>query len=60
MSPARSWRDVKAEAHRLYPQMADPAVQARARAELDAYVAGHHLNFAFKVDVRFSCSGVVT
>lgn len=35
--------DIKAEAHRRNPELADPARQAQARAELDAYVAGHHL-----------------
>ncbi|MCC5579602.1 helix-turn-helix transcriptional regulator [Microtetraspora sp. AC03309] len=43
MSPARSWREVKAEAHRRHPELADPSRQAAADAELDAYVAGHHL-----------------
>ncbi|MEU4513739.1 helix-turn-helix transcriptional regulator [Nonomuraea wenchangensis] len=43
MSSARRWQDVKAEAHRRHPELADPERQARARAELDAYVAGHHL-----------------
>ena len=42
MTTARSWREIKAEAHRLHPELADPARQARARAELDSYVAGHH------------------
>jgi DNA-binding XRE family transcriptional regulator len=43
MSPARSWRDVKAEAYRVNPELADPGVQARARVETDAYVVGFHL-----------------
>ncbi|WP_406287958.1 helix-turn-helix domain-containing protein [Embleya sp. NBC_00896] len=43
MSPARRWQDVKAEAHRVDPTLADPAVQSRARAEMDAYVVGFHL-----------------
>ena len=43
MSTGRSWQDVKAEAHRRHPELADPERQAKARAELDAYVAGHHL-----------------
>src|SRR3569833_2405307 len=43
MSTGRNWRDVKAEAHRRHPELADPERQAEARAELDAYVAGHHL-----------------
>jgi DNA-binding XRE family transcriptional regulator len=43
MSTGRSWQDVKAEAHRLNPELDDPERQARARAELDAHVAGHHL-----------------
>ncbi|MDP9866394.1 MULTISPECIES: helix-turn-helix domain-containing protein [Streptosporangium] len=42
MSPARRWREVKAEAHRLHPELATPERQA-AEAELDAYVAGYHL-----------------
>jgi hypothetical protein len=40
MSSGRNWREVKAEAHRLYPEMADPQRQAAADALLDAYVAG--------------------
>ncbi|GII00553.1 helix-turn-helix domain-containing protein [Planobispora takensis] len=43
MSPARRWQEVKAEAHRLHPELATPERQAAAEAELDAYVAGHHL-----------------
>lgn len=43
MSTGRNWREVKAEAHRLHPELASPALQDRAREELDAYVAGHHL-----------------
>jgi DNA-binding XRE family transcriptional regulator len=43
MSPARSWRDVKAEALRVDPELADPVVRSRARAETDAYVIGFHL-----------------
>ncbi|MFG3440960.1 helix-turn-helix domain-containing protein [Nonomuraea sp. NPDC047897] len=43
MSTARRWQDVKAEAHRRHPELTDPGRQAKARAELDAYVAGHHL-----------------
>ncbi|WP_214109282.1 helix-turn-helix domain-containing protein [Acrocarpospora catenulata] len=43
MSTARRWQDIKAEAHRRHPEMADPERQAKARAELDAYIAGHHL-----------------
>lgn len=43
MSTGRRWDDVKAEAHRRHPEMAAPERQAKARAELDAYVAGHHL-----------------
>ncbi|MEU6722032.1 XRE family transcriptional regulator [Nonomuraea sp. NPDC046802] len=43
MSTARRWQDVKAEAHRRHPELADPQRQAKARAELDAYVADHHL-----------------
>ena len=43
MSIARRWQDVKAEAHRLHPELADPDRQAKARGELDAYVAGFHL-----------------
>ena len=39
MSTARRWQDVKAEAHRLHPELADPDRQAKARGELDAYVA---------------------
>ena len=43
MSTGRNWRDIKAEAHRLHPELAAPARQAQASDELDAYVAGHHL-----------------
>ncbi|MER6946916.1 helix-turn-helix transcriptional regulator [Nonomuraea sp. NPDC000554] len=43
MSPARRWQEVKAEAHRLHPEMASPERQAAAEADLDAYVAGYHL-----------------
>ena len=43
MSPARNWREVKAEAHLRHPDMADPVRHAAADAELDAYEAGHHL-----------------
>lgn len=43
MSTGRRWQEVKAEAHRRNPGLADPERRARARAELDAYVAGHHL-----------------
>ncbi|MFD8593178.1 hypothetical protein ACFV1B_27110 [Streptomyces sp. NPDC059637] len=39
MSPERRWQDVKAEAHRLNPDLAGPQKQAEARAELDAYIA---------------------
>lgn len=37
------WQDVKAEAYRRNPRMADPARKAAARAALDAFVAGYHL-----------------
>jgi DNA-binding XRE family transcriptional regulator len=43
MSPARRWPDVKAEACRINPTLADPTMQAQARAELNAYVVGFHL-----------------
>lgn len=43
MSSARRRQDVKAEAHRRHPEPADPKRQAKARAELDAFIAGHHL-----------------
>lgn len=43
MSTARRRQDVKAEARRRHPEPADPERQARARAELDAYIAGRHL-----------------
>jgi DNA-binding XRE family transcriptional regulator len=43
MRTARRWQDVRAEAHRRHPELADPELQAKARAELDAYIAGHHL-----------------
>ncbi|MCP2277684.1 hypothetical protein ACFYT3_29035 [Nocardia amikacinitolerans] len=41
MSPARNWREVKAEAHRRHPELAEPEAQAAAAAQLDAYIAGH-------------------
>ncbi|MFF7248277.1 helix-turn-helix domain-containing protein [Embleya sp. NPDC008237] len=43
MSPARRRQDVKADAHRVDPTLADPGVRSRARADLDAYVVGFHL-----------------
>ncbi|MFD1536332.1 hypothetical protein [Nonomuraea guangzhouensis] len=49
MSPGRRWQDVKAEAHRLCPQMVDPQRQAAANAHLDAYVAGYRLKELRKV-----------
>ncbi len=42
MHTGRRWQDVKAEAYRRRPELADPVRQAQARAALDAYVAGHH------------------
>ncbi|WP_243725400.1 helix-turn-helix domain-containing protein [Actinomadura rubrisoli] len=36
-------QDIKAEAHSRQPELADPEHQAQARAERDAYAAGHHL-----------------
>ncbi|SFQ50516.1 hypothetical protein SAMN04489713_1521, partial [Actinomadura madurae] len=39
MSTGRRWQDIKAEAHRRNPELADPERQDQARAELDAYVA---------------------
>jgi hypothetical protein len=44
MSTGRSWQDIKAEAHRRHPELADPERQAKVRAELDAYVSGHYLS----------------
>jgi hypothetical protein len=41
MSTRPRLQDVKAEAHRRHPDLANPERQAKARAELDAYVAGH-------------------
>ena len=43
VAEARAWTDVKAEAHRRNPELADPDRQANARTQLDAQVAGHHL-----------------
>ncbi|MGW9209573.1 helix-turn-helix domain-containing protein [Embleya sp. NPDC055664] len=43
MSPARRRQDVKADAHRVDPDLADPGVRSRARVEPDAYVVGFHL-----------------
>jgi DNA-directed RNA polymerase specialized sigma subunit len=44
MSPARSWKDVKAEAHRRHPELKDPQLLAHADAQLDAREAGYHLS----------------
>ncbi len=43
MSPARSRREVKAEACRVNPEPADPVVRSRARVETDAHVVGFRL-----------------
>ena len=43
MSTGRSWREIKVEAHRLHPEMADPDRRAAAEAELDAQIAGYQL-----------------
>ena len=43
MNHGRGWREVKAEARRLQPEMDNPELWAAASARLDAYVAGHHL-----------------
>lgn len=43
MSAGRRWEDIKAEAHRRHPELTEPERRAKACAELDAYVAGHHL-----------------
>jgi DNA-binding XRE family transcriptional regulator len=43
MSTGRRWEDIKAEAHRRHPELSDPERRAKAHAELDAFVAGHHL-----------------
>ncbi|NVI90593.1 hypothetical protein [Actinomadura sp. BRA 177] len=51
MSVGRSWQDIKTEAHRHNPELADSERQARARAELDAYVAAHHLEELRKTQV---------
>ncbi|MEU8136976.1 helix-turn-helix domain-containing protein [Streptodolium elevatio] len=40
---ARRWQDVKADAYRLSPQMADPDVLAAAQTATAAYIAGYHL-----------------
>lgn len=50
MSPARRWQEIKADAHRLHPELATPGRQAAAEAELDAYVAGCHLKELIKGD----------
>ncbi|MCZ2526794.1 hypothetical protein ACFW9F_16125 [Streptomyces sp. NPDC059506] len=41
MNSARRRQDVKAEAHRFNPALADLQKQAEARAELDACIADH-------------------
>ena len=43
MSSARNWREVKAEAHQLHPEMTDPARRTAAEAQLNARVTGYHL-----------------
>ena len=43
MENSRRREDVKAEAHQLHPELADPARRAAASTELDAYVTGYHL-----------------
>jgi DNA-binding XRE family transcriptional regulator len=43
MSTGRRWQEIKAEAHRRHPELADAERQAKASAELDAYVTGHQL-----------------
>jgi DNA-binding XRE family transcriptional regulator len=43
MTTGRRWQDIKAEAHRRHPELADPGNQVAARTELDAYVTGYHL-----------------
>ncbi|MGI5205038.1 hypothetical protein ACQEU6_26110 [Spirillospora sp. CA-108201] len=55
MSTGRRWQDIKAEAHRRNPELADPERQAQARAELDAYVAGHHLKELRKAIGKTQC-----
>ncbi|MGW0657499.1 hypothetical protein [Streptodolium elevatio] len=40
---ARRWQDVKADAYRLSPLMADPDVLAAAQTATTAYIAGYHL-----------------
>jgi hypothetical protein len=46
MTTGRNWREVKAEAHRRYPEMADPARIAAAVLQFDAYLAEHPLEVA--------------
>lgn len=43
MTEGRRWDDVKREAHRRFPALDDPELQAAAKARLDAYVTGHRL-----------------
>ncbi|MFC6013727.1 helix-turn-helix domain-containing protein [Nocardia lasii] len=43
MTGARSWREVKEEAHRLHPELSDPEVRATAAEQLAGRIAGHHL-----------------
>ncbi|GGK34083.1 helix-turn-helix domain-containing protein [Nocardia camponoti] len=43
MTGARNWREVKAEGHRLNPDLANPELRAEAAAQLDGRIAGHHL-----------------
>ncbi|WP_131735955.1 helix-turn-helix domain-containing protein [Actinomadura roseirufa] len=43
MSTGRRWQDIKAEAHRRHPELADPERRAQASAVLNAHIAGHHL-----------------
>ncbi|HEY3872634.1 MAG TPA: hypothetical protein VGM10_30035 [Actinocrinis sp.] len=48
MSTGRSWREIKAEAHRLHPEMADPARRAAAEAELDAQILLHETAYLLR------------
>lgn len=43
MPGARRWEDVRAEAYRRHPELADPEKRAEAQARLGAYVAGYRL-----------------
>lgn len=43
MTTGRRWEEIKAEAHRRYPELDNPVLRERADAQLDAQIVGFHL-----------------